>query len=89
MSSGAPNFPRSPGQHSWRKTGITLYVVYCHPRDYPEEFVVRRWTLDQPERGDPFLRGASLDDVRALLPPGLYNLGRHEDDDPVIVEVWV
>jgi hypothetical protein len=29
------------------------------------------------------------EDGGALLPPGLYNLGRHEDDDPVIVEVWV
>jgi hypothetical protein len=71
------------------KAGVLLYVVYDHPRDYPDEFVVRRWRMDRPERGEPFARGASIEDVRAALPSGLYNLGRYANDDPVVAEVWV
>ena len=68
---------------------ITLYVVYEHPRDYPDEFVVRRWFVDRPELGEPFARGASLEAVRAALPRNLWNLGRHKNDDEAVVEVWI
>jgi hypothetical protein len=68
---------------------ITLYVVYDHPRDYPDEFVVRRWNMDRPELGEPFARGASLEAVRAALPRNLWNLGRSRNDDDAIVEVWI
>ena len=68
---------------------ITLYVVYDHPRDYPDEFVVRRWFMDRPELGEPFARGDSLEAVRAELPRILRNLGRHKNDDEAIVEVWI
>ena len=68
---------------------ITLYVVYDHPRDYPDEFDVRRWHMDRPELGEPFARGASLEAVRAALPRNLWNLGRHKNDDEAVVEVWI
>ena len=63
------------------------YVIYDHPRDYPGEFVVRRWELGKPRE----LLGSAntLQGARKLLPPGLVNLGRYEQDDPFIVEVWV
>lgn len=31
----------------------------------------------------------SLDEARDALPPGLTNIGRYDNDDAVIVEVWV
>jgi hypothetical protein len=66
-----------------------MYAVYRQPRDFPDEFVVRRWYIDRVEQGEPFARGPSLEAVRAALPPGLFNLGRNSLDDPVIAEVWV
>lgn len=66
---------------------LDLYVIYDHPRDYPGEFVVRGWELEKPRE----LLGSAntLEGARKLLPPGLVNLGRYEQDDPFIVEVWV
>ena len=46
----------------------------------------------QWQRGDrrPSLRrGATLEEVRRRLPPGLYNIGRYQDDEPQIKEVWI
>jgi len=31
----------------------------------------------------------SLEEIRKFVPPGLTNLHRQPNDDPVIVEVWV
>jgi hypothetical protein len=45
--------------------------------------------MDRPELGQPFMRGASLEAVRAALPRNLWNLGRHRNDDADIVEVWI
>jgi len=71
---------------------LVLYVVFGRPRDYPGEFVVRRWSgrHNTPlDLGEPFARGKTLGDVRRALPAGLFNLGRQPMDDPWIVEVWV
>jgi len=67
-----------------------IYTVYAHPSDYPEEFVVRRWSArtQQPDP-EPCFRAATLEGVRAQLPPDLTRLSRHPDDDPVIVETWI
>jgi hypothetical protein len=71
---------------------LPMYVVYRRPRDYPEQYVVRIQRVSrggvEPDR-EPFALGPPLADVRAALPPGLYNLGRQPDDEPQIVEVWV
>ncbi len=66
---------------------LELWTVYDHPRDAPDEFLARKYVLDQPTTVT--VRGRTLDDVRSLLPPGLYRLPRQPADDPVIVEVWL
>lgn len=73
---------------------LTLWVVYRRPRDFPDSFVVRRQFVmrDSSVRVEttPITVGPSLDSVRwALLPYGLYNIGRQPNDDPVIEEVWI
>jgi hypothetical protein len=73
-------------------SGLVLYTVYCHPRDYPGEYVVRRSVVgpDLVET-DPVLtgRGFSLEEVRAMIPHGLVRLPPDVSDDPVIEEVWL
>lgn len=68
---------------------MDFFVIYDHPRDFPNEFVCRKFHWNQP--GELVARGTSIEDVRALLPRGsrLYNLGRMGDDDPAIAEVWI
>lgn len=87
----------------------TLWVIYEHPSDFPDHFVVRRHFVLRPggivspdfawrtiRTGNPYVavdRMASLaptlDEARALLPPGLFRTDRHPEDDPKIVEVWI
>jgi hypothetical protein len=67
------------------------WTIYDHPRDYPDCFVARRWITkgyDVIATADTFT-AATLDEVRALLPPGLIVFPRCSNDDPVIVEVWL
>jgi hypothetical protein len=71
---------------------FVLYTGYENPRDFPGQFVVRRWLADaggvKCERR-PFALGSTLESVRRLLPAGLHCLPRATTDDPVIVETWV
>jgi hypothetical protein len=66
-----------------------MYVVYDHPRDFPEVFVCRVW-YGRAASADPFMTAATLDEIRdALEERGLVNIGRYAEDDPAIAEVWV
>jgi hypothetical protein len=71
---------------------LRQYVIYDHPRDYPDYFVVRAWEINSGipiplPFGNPVLT-ETLDEARAAVPVGFVNIGRFEEDDPVIVEVW-
>lgn len=70
---------------------LVMYTVYEHPRDYPDEFVIRRCAIGPgtitPDR-TLFARGPTLESVRDQLPRGLVCLRRLPDDEPQIVEVW-
>lgn len=74
---------------------LTMWVITCRPKDYPDEYVARRWLVfnhgPTPASGDTgdVLVSDTLDGVRDQLPPGLHNIGRQGNDHPVIVEVWV
>ena len=71
---------------------ISLYVIYDHPSDYPDHYVVREWRV--PPGGpvqvnqDCWLAG-SLELAREFVPGGHCNIGRQEEDDPKIAEVWI
>jgi hypothetical protein len=72
---------------------LSMWTIYDHPLDYPNGYIARRWKVGGPgpdpiPTSDTFA-AATLDGVRALLPPGLTRLGRLPDDDPTIVETWV
>jgi len=70
---------------------LAMYTIYDRPKDYPAEFVARRFDIGAGTAlpGPVVARGKTLAEVRAQLPPGLYNLGRNPEDEPQIVESWV
>jgi hypothetical protein len=67
---------------------VTTWVIYDHPRDYPREFVARKWVGNEatPEVICANSVGALRD---ALQHKGLSRLARHSSDDPIIVETWL
>ncbi len=72
-------------------TDLRIYVMYDHPRDYPNEVVVRRWTVAGAAAvaGPIVARGPTIASVRAQLPRPLYRLDSFAEDDPKIAEVWL
>ncbi|BBB91038.1 MAG TPA: hypothetical protein PKA28_10720 [Methylomusa anaerophila] len=66
---------------------IPIIVVYRSPKDYPEKYVARLWDLARPI--EIALTRDTLSEIRKEIPLGFVNLGRQENDDPVIVESWV
>lgn len=77
------------------RTSMTIHwVIYDRPSDYPSHFVVRKhYILPGPARETVAAARCelcgSLAEARAVIPPGLINLGRFNQDDPAIAEVWI
>lgn len=68
-----------------------IYVITFNTRDYPGRAVLRRhvWKgLDLVADFPPLAVGASVEAVRAFLPPRLEQLRLSPQDDPVIAEAW-
>jgi hypothetical protein len=66
---------------------LAIWVVYDHPRDYPDSFVARQWTLDKPT--GIVIESVSLPVLREHFAlRGLVCMDRAPEDDPVIVETW-
>jgi len=70
---------------------IIGWTIYDHPRDYPDCFVARRWLTRNKQviQTNDVLAAPTLDEIRALIPPGLVCFARHGLEDPAVVEVWL
>lgn len=69
---------------------LMIWVIYYHPKDFPDKFVARRFNLDQPT--PDHITSDSLEGIRSALlekEPGLVCLTRAPEDDPVILETWI
>lgn len=68
------------------------YVIYKHPGDYPDKFVVRRWRIgpagELDAEIDPTAVADSIEEAREAVPTGFVNIGRQLGDDWAIYEVW-
>lgn len=70
---------------------LEQWVIYSHPSDYPDQYVVRRWEI-----GDGWMRATAdvqawdtLDDARLWsVPADRVRIERDPSDDPTIVEIW-
>ncbi len=69
--------------------GLSIWVVYDHPRDYPDCFVARCFIGEQPTPS--IIVSTDLDRIRDVLEGemGLVKLMRMPGDDPKIVETWL
>jgi hypothetical protein len=76
------------------KDELYAWTVYDHPTDQPDQFVARLWRF-LPAPAAPTGRALTCDDLEGLRAmilaehPDLICLGRVDDDDPKIVEVWI
>ncbi len=71
---------------------LSLWTITRNPLDFPGKHVARRHIVTPGDEAGPtaeHLVGDTLDQVRALLPAGLVNIGRNPADAPKIVEVWI
>jgi len=68
---------------------LSIWVVYDHPTDYPNDFVARRFENDQPTSSVMF--SDRLETLREcfLVQMGLTCIERDPSDDPKIVESWL
>lgn len=75
-------------------TGVLkMWVIYWNPIEYPGKAVARRWiagpkipVIDPDSKP---LIGRTVEELRGLMPVGLYRMERSPGDDPSIVEVWM
>lgn len=75
---------------------VMLYVICTNTKDYGDKFTVRRHAITKHSHAQQTLyvedkvevRDTILE-ARAVIPEGFYNLERFDEDDPVIVEVWI
>jgi hypothetical protein len=72
------------------RDNLPQFVVYDHPKDFPDHYVARMW-LALPLQPVRFvLRAATLDALRDFLATlGLVHLSRSPEDDASILEVWM
>jgi hypothetical protein len=82
-------------QDAYKRGWLPIWTVYDHPTDYPDRFVARMYVAG-PIDGNHgtaattvVLFGNTLDEVRAMLPPGVVRMDRYPGDDPKIVETWM
>jgi hypothetical protein len=68
-------------------TAKEFFVIYDHPKECPDYYVVRLWRNCQPT--EMTFLSPTLDGARRAIPRGRIPLARNPKDDPVIVETWV
>ena len=66
---------------------LELWVVYKHPKEYPNKFVARKWILDKPSSETVF--GNTINEARLAIPKGLTRFLPDTQDDKCIVEIWL
>lgn len=71
---------------------LPIYVIYDHPKDYPDHYVIKRDLVDTNVYRDPgyIFKHENLEVCRReMVMKGLVCLQRHQNDDPVIIETWL
>jgi hypothetical protein len=73
--------------------GLPLYFVYDHPKDFPNDFVVRRWMLVKGELipdKEIMMKTSNYADIKTeMMYMGLTKMARQPDDEPCIKETWI
>jgi hypothetical protein len=71
---------------------LNIWTLYERPRDYPNQCVARRFQVlqggDTLVTNDMFVAN-TIEELRRLIPRGLFRLPRDPRDDKAIVETWL
>jgi hypothetical protein len=72
---------------------LSIYTIFKQPLDYPDKWIARRSDVipgktEVQQTAEVFVAN-SLEECRAMLPPGLHNIGREPTDDHKIYESWL
>ena len=73
-------------------TQFPMWVIYDHPKDFPDYFIARLWLVDDqaPQMTNSIIACKSLEELRDRMHAmRLVSLLRHPNDDPKIIETWV
>jgi len=73
---------------------LSVWTVYDHPADFPNEYVARRFDVVpgsiEPMWTAALERSPLLGEIRARMEArGLFCIKRLPADDPKIIEVWL
>jgi hypothetical protein len=73
---------------------IQIYVIYDHPKDYPDHYVVRRWYVMRDDNSlyaeiSPTAVCTTRKEARLAIPAGCYPVDAPAEYDPVIIERWM
>lgn len=69
---------------------LEMWVISERPSDFPTKFVARKFEVTNvPKPTDETKVADTLEEVRGMLPPGLFCLARDPADEPQIVETWL
>ena len=72
--------------------GLTIWVIYDHPKDYPESFVARKFVYidNELKPTSKTLKDVDIDNIRKKLRGKSFTpLPRLKNDDQKIVETWI
>lgn len=79
--------------HTIMSAVLSVWTVYEHPRDYPDDFVVREHRVYSDGTTHPMPEAQRYQTLSAARAPletrGLHRMPRAEQDDPCIVETWL
>ena len=70
---------------------LMLWTIYNHPSNAPDHFIARKWLVSGGESTmtDEVFKAGTLEELRKLLPPGLYHIPRSDEDDSTVIESWL
>jgi hypothetical protein len=70
---------------------LAIWTIYQSPSNHATgQFVARKWWVKgEGVPTEEMVEGATLDEVRAKLPPYLFRMARDPSDDACIVESWL
>lgn len=71
---------------------MKYWVIYRYPKDYPHNYVVRRFTMNGDGSvlpSDEVSLAETLNEAREYVPFQSVCMPANKKDDPVIVETWI
>ncbi len=71
---------------------LSMWVVYDHPTDFPDNIIARRWVIVGPlfYATEETIKTDDIETMRNdMIMRGLTVLQRSPTDDPKIMEMWI